>query len=298
MADELDAGADAAAAAADPAPAAAGAPADAGAASQQAADWRAELAGGDEAFLGKLGRFKTSADFGKAYRALELKMSEAAKTSIPKLGEKPSEEQVAAYRSALGIPEKPDAYLELGNGLVIGDADKPLALSLAGKLHEANLPPAAMKAAYEWYMEGQEAMAEQDKAFAQQGEDALRVEWGPQYREHSNSLKAFLDTIPVAEGETSFAEALMGARGPDGRLLRDNPAIKKALLHIADQVNPAGFTMPGSGATATVESLMDRKTAIEKTMGTPAYDKNPKVKAEYVKILEKLERSGVDIAAA
>ena len=148
-----------------------------------------------------------------------------------------------------------------------------------------------MSAAFNWYQKNVvEKIAENDAANRTSADDSLRLEWQADYRLNMNSIKAFMDTVPT--DDVPFFEAIMGARGPDGRLLRDNPAIHKAMLHIAEEINPSGTLMPGTGQLATVQSLEAEKAAIEKEMGTPAYLKDPRKQERYREVVDHLLKRG------
>src|SRR5688572_23894721 len=92
------------------------------------ADWRQKLAGEDKKTLERLGRMASPADLLKSYRALEQKISAGElKKGLP---ENATPEQVAEWRREQGLPEKPEGYLEnlsLPDGVVLGEADKPMA---------------------------------------------------------------------------------------------------------------------------------------------------------------------------
>lgn len=243
-------------------------------------DWRAKLAGEDEKVLKRLERMKSPKDVLKSWRALETKLSSGdVKATLP---EGATEEQVAEYRKENGIPDTPEGYLEaLPNGLVVGEDDKEAVNSFLESAHGKNASPEFVASALDWYYERQEETAAQqvtaDREYKQQSEDALRAEWGNEYRANVNSVQAFLDTAPVDEDGTPLKELLLGARLSDGTALGDNPLALKWLVGLAEAENPAGFVSPGAGGTQA-ESVEAEIAEIEKLMRTdpPAYYKDQK----------------------
>ncbi len=86
-------------------------------------NWRDEMAGGDEKERKRLERFASPADVYKSNRELEKKLSTGKfKVDLP---ENPTEEQIAAYRKDMGIPEDGKYDTEIGGGFVWSDDDKP-----------------------------------------------------------------------------------------------------------------------------------------------------------------------------
>src|SRR3546814_10458699 len=78
-------------------------------------------------------------------------------------------EQIAEWRKEQGIPEKPEDYdLKFDNGLVIGEADKPLVAAFLKASHATNVTPAQAKAQIASYYAIQE---QQQAARAEKDED-------------------------------------------------------------------------------------------------------------------------------
>lgn len=262
-----------------------------------APDWREKMAGGDEKELKRLQRFKSPVDVYKSARELERKMSSGEVKA--KLPADATEEQIAAWRKDNGIPDKPDGYLEkLPNGLVIGDDDKPLVEGFLARVHGRNASPEIVAEALDWYYATQEDMLSQqaaaDKAFAQASTDALRAEWGGEFRANINSITAFLDAAPVADDGTPLKALLMDARLGDGTRLGDNPVALKWLAGLAAEANPAGFVAPGAGGSQA-ESVASEIAKIEGIMRTDraAYDRDEKMRERLRQLYaaeEKLKR--------
>lgn len=251
-------------------------------------DWRKKMSGEDEKAIKALERYQSPADVAKALRdAQNLIRSGKVKDALP---ENPTDEQIAAWRKDNGIPEAPDGYLEaLPDGLVIGDEDKDLVGGFLESAHAKNMNPEQVASAINWYYEEQEkqvtAQIEADRAFRKDAEDALRGEWGGEYRANVNAIANFLSSTPVlSEGEDgekiTLGAALMDARLPDGTKVGDNPHTAKFLLNLANEINPGGTVAPGDG-TSRLASVKEEIASIEKVMREDrrAYDKDEKMQA-------------------
>lgn len=228
------------------------------------ADWREKLAGDDKKLLSTLKRFTSPKTFSDSYFAMKQKLSSGE--YLKALPENPSEEDLAEYRKFVGVPETPEAYsLELGDGLVIGDEDKPVVDDFLKNAHAANLTDSQVKTAVEWYYRTQEIAQEQrdqlDTQRKQERDDALRQEYGNDYRRNLNLVGGLLDTW----GEDAKA-LILSARAPDGTTLLHNPAVVRALVQNATEINPVATVVSGSGANAA-NAINDEIARIESMMG-------------------------------
>lgn len=229
-----------------------------------ATDWRARMAGDDAAFLKRLARFPDEATFAKSFRSLEQKLS-SGEYRKP-LAENATPEEKATWRKENGLPEKADEYVDklaLPNGLVIGEAEKPVVAELAAVAHESNLDPKAFNGLVAKYYEIQDkqrqAQEDADAAFKLESEDALRKDWqGPDFRRNLTAVNNLIATWP--EG---LASRVLAGRDPDGRKLGDNPAFIKQLAALAVELNPtstlvpAGTTDPGKTVATELEAIRE-----------------------------------------
>lgn len=242
-------------------------------------DWRAKLAGGNADLDKRLSRYQSPKAIADALIAAQNKISSGeVKAGLPKDA---TPEQVAAWRKDHGIPEKPDGY-DLKD-VKFAEANKPIVDKLLAAAHETNQTPAQAKAmvlASEKIIEDMRAQRlEQDAQLKTTTEDALRAEWGDEYRRNINLLK---NHIP--EG---IADRLLSGRLADGNPIGSDPEVLKWLVGEALAKNPTGVIVPqgGSGAAASVETRMKE---IEKVMrdNRKEYDKDEKMQAEYRKLIE------------
>ncbi len=243
-------------------------------------DWRQRLAGEDAKELKRLERFGSPLDIMRSYRALEQRVSSGElKKALP---ENASDEEKATWRKENGIPDKPDGYIEklaLPNGIVPGEADKPILNDFAKRAMEKNWSPNQYNEAVSWYYENLDAQrAAQEDADAQHkqtAEDDLRSEWGPDYRRHVNAVGNLLSTAP--EG---LADRLLAGRTADGKKIGDDPAIVRWLSQLSREINPAATLVP-AGTSDAGKNISDRIADMEKMMGDRSSDywRGPKAEA-------------------
>ncbi len=252
-------------------------------------NWRQAWAGDDAKKLARLERFTDPA---KAFDALveaqnKIRAGELAKP----LAKDAKPEEVAAWRQANGIPEKPEGYFDkLPSGRVIGRDDLPMFTDVAAKMHALNVAPAAMHELVEWYYKGQDAesakLSEADKAESRAAEDALRAAWGNDYRANENHLENYITGLPEGLQKT-FREGF----GADGKRLIHNPDFKLWLANIAREFNPAGMVAVGGGESQ-LQSIDTEIAGIEKTMreNRPAYNKDERMQSRYRDLINARER--------
>lgn len=242
-------------------------------------DWRDKASGGDEKLAKVVERYRSVPDMAKALAAAQQKIRSGELR--PTLTDNASDEEVAEYRKAHGIPESPEGYLEnLPDGLVVGDEDKEAVNSFLKSVHGKNASPDVVASALDWYYKQQdEAEARQteaDKEYRQKANDELRAEWGTEYRSNINAIASFLDAAPSDEEGNSLKDLLFGARLADGTPLGDNPAAMRWLAQVAHESNPGHFVSPGVGGQK-IEAIEDEIKSIEGKMGTPEYTKDEKM---------------------
>ncbi len=254
--------------------------------SAQNANWRDAFAGDDDKFKSQLERFSTPEDLGKAYREQRATLSAGpAKTGPP---EDATPEDLAAYRTENGIPLEADDYFkDLPEGLVIGEDDKAIFGDFAGAMHEMNVAPAVMHKVIGWYNNFQEQtqdqMAEMDNGHHQETEDALRTEWGTDYRANINLVGSLIETTFGEE----VASSLLNARDGEGRAIMNIPGVLEGLAGISRKLNPVAQIAPSTGRTAD-QTLDDEIAGIEKTMreDRKTYNKDEKMQSRYRELLQ------------
>jgi hypothetical protein len=248
------------------------------------------MAGDDDKLLGFLGRYQSE----KAFVEAAKKDRETARTKqLLKLPDNPTPEEVAAFRKEQGIPDKADAYMaSLPDGLVVGDDDKPFVDQFLTSMHGVNAPPAMVNAALETYygiVETQAAaMADATRQAESSSIEALREEWGLDYKRNLTVMHAHLESLPP-----SVADAFKFGRGADGTPLGYNPDVLKWLTSLALETNPLATVVPGAGANQAT-AIADEIKTIEGKMRTDraAYNKDEKMQERYRELVgarQKLE---------
>lgn len=255
--------------------------------------WRTTLAGKDEASAKRLERFNSPDDIWRSYRAIEQRLSSGELKSTTKYPDKGTPEQQAAWRAENGIPESPDKYqINLGEGVVIGELDKPIIDDFLSSVHGKNMPPDMANAAVGWYFDFAEKQAEAIKAsddeHKQKYEDTMRAEWGGEYRTNTNNVIALLDMAP--EG---VKDRFQNGRLSDGTPIGSDPDTMRWLASLAREINPITTVTPGAGANI-VSAIADEIEQIETFMRTnrSEYNKDEKKQARLRELYEARERKG------
>jgi hypothetical protein len=250
-------------------------------------DWRAKLAGDDKKVLTQLERYGSPADIYKKTRELEAKFSSGEyKRDLPKDA---SPEDVAAWRTERGLPDKADGYIDkltLPNGLVLGDVDKPVALAFAEAAFKGNVTPEQYSGLVAQYYEMQDKVAteqaEADAAYREAAQTDLRQELGADYKRTVTSVNNLIAAWPA-----ELSESVLRARGADGRLLGDNPAFIRQLAAISRELNPAATLLP-SGVSDGQKGVDDQLAEIRKFRqeNPDRYDGDKEMQARELKLLE------------
>lgn len=244
------------------------------------ADWRTRMAGGDEKAQKILERFASPKAVADALVDVRTKISKGelkAPTKAP--GDDATPEQIAEWRQANDIPEAPEKYdAALPDGMVLGEADKPMLESFQKAMHAANIPQAHFKAALGWWqaqqIANQEKLTLADAGYRKGAEDTLREQWGPEYRVNVTLYKEALESLPDGLGDL-----LNTARDAEGRLLGANPAFVSHMVNLRRESNPVATVMAGTGVSGA-QAMESEMAGIRKQMSDPnsPYNKGPKIR--------------------
>ncbi len=249
-------------------------------------DWRARIAKGDEKRLQRAARYASpEAAIEAGFEAQDRIYKGDVK---PVLGANPTVEQLTEWRQAHGVPEAPDKYdvSDLGNGLKVSDRDKPLIDRVLAAAHMTNQTPDQIKSTLRAYYDVVDktiaAQAEADRAHEVEGMSTLRSEWGGDYQVNSNLIANLLSGTAGKE----FSEQLMSGRLPDGKLIKNSPAVQKFLLNLALVQNPIGALVPAGGNPA--QGIKDELDKISKTMrdNRTAYNKDQAMQERFRTLTE------------
>ena len=245
-------------------------------------DWRQQIAGDDEKGLAQLGRYKTPADVWTKARALEQRITSGELKEVTAFPGEGTDEEKGAWRTLNNIPEAADKYTLTRE---LDDTAKSQLEGFFNHAHANNFNNDSVNSMLDYFyqkLEGDDdALDAADKDRGQATEDALRVEWGKEYRAHMNRIEGLMDLVGEGAGE-----ALQEARMPDGSMLKDNAAVQKFLLDMALTYNPAGTLTPGEGGNVH-DSIEDEIESIKKVMKTDrkAYNADDKMQARYRELL-------------
>lgn len=239
--------------------------------------WRENYAGEDEGKLSKLANYASPNAAFDAMISAQTKISSGEFKSTNPFPTEGKDEEKALWRSENGIPESSDKYdMTFDSGLVVGDDDKPMIDSFLSSAHTNNMSPDHAKATVQWYYDNEQKMKETQAEIDAQSkvdtEDALRAEWGNEYRSNINRVHGLLDTAP--EG---LKDKILTARMEDGTPLFSNPDTLKYFIDMALQINPATTLVPGAGDNIA-GAITDEIASIEKMQGSKNSDywKGPK----------------------
>jgi hypothetical protein len=143
--------------------------------------WTAQLA--DESLRAHPGltRYKDLDSFAKGH--LELDKLRNERTGVKPLTEQSTADEIAAYRTAMGIPDKPDAY-DLGD-LSYPEVATPTEAQMASfrqMAHTLHLTPAQLQGVLKWHSTDTSAqvnaMRDTEITDRRQTDDALKKEHG------------------------------------------------------------------------------------------------------------------------
>lgn len=247
-------------------------------------DWRSALSKGDGDLLKFLGRYQSPDSAIKKFKEINDDIK-AGKYRKP-IGDDATDEEKAAYRKEQGIPDTADGYYDkLPEGLVVGDDDKPFVGKFLAEMHAVDAPPAMVNAALDSYyailQEQAETQADVARQAEQAGVEALRGEWGADYKRNLNVMHSYLDTLPKP-----VAEAFRFGKGGDGVPLGYNPEVLKWLTGQALEANPVATLVPGAGANQA-SAIADEMAEIEGIMRSDRdrYNKDDKMQARYRELI-------------
>ncbi len=242
-----------------------------------------------------LERVSTLKDLAKITRDLQKKVSSGTlKTPLPKNA---TEDQIKQWRTENGIPESPDKYeLKLGDGVVLGEDDKPYTDDFLKTMHGINASSEFVSAAVKWDLERKEKAALDiqldNETASKEVRIALTEEWGAKdFQDNSDGIKSML----MSAGQDVF-EAFTQARGADNIALLNNPGVVKALAGFCRELGYIGATVVPGGGNA-LQSLEAERDAILKLMGDDpdAYFADKKKQDRLVTINGQIDRQSKNV---
>lgn len=245
----------------------------------------------DKTALNVLKRYSSPTEFAKAFMNLKLAQSRGEfKNPLP---DDASPEQVTQWRKENGIPDAPDKYeIKLSDGMIPGEADKPILNAVLAAAHGQNLKPSQLNAVVDAFYKAQDEDRSQKlaaaKAYTEETVEALRAEWGGEYKSNVNAVNNLLSTLPGDAGT-----AIMSAMDQEGRPLASHPGFIKWLNSIVREINPH-HSVVAAGTSNPGQAITDEIATIQKRMNEdyPGYMKDQAMQARYRELLEVQEKMG------
>lgn len=216
----------------------------------ESTDWRAGIE--DKELRDLAGRYTTPADLAKAVKDMRSELSQRIK--VP--GKKASEEEVAAYRKAIGVPEDASKYeFTLPEGKEATEADQAFQGKMAEVFHQAAISADQAKVLNEAWNEmtaaAEAEAARQQEAAREAAKKALDKEWGPDAKANGElAVRAFKNF----GGTDDF----LGLELKDGSLLGDHPEVMKVFAKVGRRMGEGQFIgAVGAEEKTTVQSQID-----------------------------------------
>jgi len=206
---------------------------------EEPADWRLEIKN-EEAR--KFAESSTDIDH-LATRALEMRQK--LSNAVVRPGENASEEEIAAYNKALGVPDSVEGYEiqapeHLEEEVYKSEEVQGRINNFAETMLAKGAPKEVVDAAFDWYWKAEaaalEAQSEADKKYAEESDAALEAKWGKEFKVNSE--------FSNRGAEYLFGDAFEDARHiemKDGRYLLDNPVMKEALAKIGRETSDSNL---------------------------------------------------------
>jgi hypothetical protein len=238
-----------------------------------------------EGFDGELGefasRFASVKDVTQA--ALDLRKANSSMIRVPSEGAKP--EEIKAFHSKIGVPEKAADYkFDLGREPT--DTDKVVIGKVADVFHAHGVPAAAATAVSKAVADLAAAqMAEEDrvaKANRETADAALKKDWGADTDRNIQVAKRAVEVYGGDELKTFLNNTVV-----NGQVLGDHPVLVKAFAKMGLRSGEAEFVGPvTAGDRANVQSRIDAIMAAN-PIGSDSY-KSAAVQRELQELFGKL----------
>lgn len=247
-------------------------------------NWREQYAGTDAAKLNVLKRYPSLKEALDASFTARSELSKLLATQAP--GKDATPEAVKAWRTAQGVPDAPEKYLEtLPKELTFSEGDKPGIMAYLKDAHERGERPEVVSRNLKIYKDAEnaaiQAMHTNDSNSKAQLESTLKKEWGGEYDANMGIFKNFLSTAP-----SDIREHINHMRMGDGSAAMLNASFVRWMTQNARAVNPMNINTGGAGMD-TLESVEGQIATYEKQMRTDSkgWYKDEKAQAHYRQLL-------------
>jgi len=240
--------------------------------------WLDKLPGDLDPYKPTLAKYKDFGSLAKSHGELQqLLGKKSSAVNVP--GEKSTPEEIAAFRKALGVPEKAEEYGFKPEKLPDGVAwDDNSAKQFAAIAHKHHIPAAAMKelAAHQIAMEearSQEAFRQMETELLN-GKQQLQTAWGQNFEKNLHTASRVAKSIGL---------------DPESPGLRD-PAVVQALFKVSQITSEDKLVSPADGATNMPGKLRAQDVMTNKQ--NPLYERYQNGDSEIVQLVRDMLRNG------
>lgn len=204
------------------------------------------------------------------------------------LPEDPTDEQMADYREAHGIPQSPEEYtLNLEEGLELGEGDEEVMKDVYQIAHANNVSPEVISDITNAMLKHEQGKMDtrisQDGIDQQLTDKQLKETWAGDFKTNLNMVKGLINQLPA-----TVKEQFESARMPDGKAVFNSPEMMVAMAEWARTINPAATVVPNSNNP--MQTMNDEISALEDRMGTQEWYKDTDAQQRYQNLVEARER--------
>lgn len=255
--------------------------------------WRDDIVSGmnlEPSQANVLGRYATFPKFVESFFHQHKKISAGEAATPASLPENATTEQVAEYRTKLGVPQTPEEYkVTLDEGLVLSDEDTRIVGEVFKVAHDGLVKPDVMSKMVNAMLAARET--ETEVVMAQHGIDqqtttrVLKDTWKSDYASNQNITMSAVNRLP-----DTVRDDVMSAVLPDGKMLFNSPEVMVWLCDIARELNPAATVLPNSNDP--VAGVREELKALEEQMRVDpsAWARNADGHKRYQELAEAEER--------
>lgn len=241
---------------------------------------------GDTATAEELGRYKTPKDLAKALveQKKQLRKGALAAEDAPD-GEK-DPEGLKKWREARGIPLDETGYV-IPDAVKskITDADKPLVEAFTKHMHKKNAAPNVVAQSLEFYYDLAESQAaaqsQADQDHMRETQEEMRGKWGADTKRNSRAAARMArEIVPGVD--------FMLARGPDGRMLGNDPRFVDAMHELSIKTFGEGAYEGGDAGVKSTGRLEELRGLMKKDI--KEWRRHPEWAAEMQTLQEQADR--------
>lgn len=203
-------------------------------------------------------------------------------------GKDASDEDVAAFRKAIGAREKPEEYkVATPDGYEMGEVQTALAGSMQQAAAEAGVPAAAFEAFTKRYFEFeqkvQERVTQEVADFQRTSTEQIKKEFGADFEKHVRTAENFVNqTLNVPEFTELLNEPIQ-FKGVTIKL-QSHPAVVKALAAIGSRTAEDGVIGHTTAAEAETIKSQIRDLEDKWPIGQRSREQDRQIQALYSKL--------------